>query len=241
MHAFATGLARALAPTDPVGAAQLFARTAAQRPFVNRVIGLSGIPSEAVAAWSRASVPEIRRLCFARLDEAANDGGIAVEILAAERAGARAFVREYVDAKLSAGEPAKTARALLVCGFSDANDHADRVLQEFEGREGFIGDAHRAATYAYRRNEWSRHWYREMKAATNAEEFWQFAVLFAKIVDGRFDLWQNDCGSPGSTFTRFFCTIEDGVDSRVKKWQSARQSKLFGRDVPDPIFTCGQP
>jgi len=241
MHAFATGLARALAPTDPVGAAQLFARIAAQRPFVNRVIGLSGIPSEAVAAWSRAPVPEIRRLCFARLDEAANDGGIAVEILAAERAGAQAFAREYVDAKLSAGEPAKTARALLVCGFCDMNDHADRVLQQFEGREGFIGDAHRAATYAYRRNEWSRHWYREMKAATNAEEFWQFAVLFAKIVDGRFDLWQNDCGSPGETFMRFFCTIEDGVDSRVKKWQSARQSKLFGRDVPDPIFTYGRP
>jgi len=79
-----------------------------------------------------------------------------------------------------------------------------------------------------------------MKAATNPEEFWRCAVLFAKIVDGRFDLWEKDCGSPGETFLRFFTTIEDGVDSRVKKWQSARQSKLFGRVIPDPIFTFGQ-
>ncbi|MFK4687032.1 hypothetical protein ABIF39_008845 [Bradyrhizobium diazoefficiens] len=44
MHAFATGLARAIAPSDPAGAAELFARTASLRPFVNRVIGVSSIP-----------------------------------------------------------------------------------------------------------------------------------------------------------------------------------------------------
>jgi hypothetical protein len=129
---------------------------------------------------------------------------------------------------------------LLVCGFSDVNDHASRTLQRFEGCVGFVGDAYQAATYAYRRNEWSRHWYREMRAATSSEEFWSYSVLFAKIVDGRFDLWLGNCGPPGQVFSRFFATIEDGVDSRVKKWQSARQSKLFGRDIPDPTFTIGQ-
>jgi len=238
MHAFATGLARAIAPTDPGGAGELFERIAAQRPFVNRVIGVSSVPAEAVAAWSRASVPDVRKQCFARLDGAMNDAQIAAEVLAAEQAGAQEFVKEYVDARLSFGEPAKTARALLVCGFSDVNDHASRTLQRFAGSEGFIGDAYRAATYAYRRNEWSRHWYREMKSAENPEGFWRCAVLFAKIVDGRFDLWEKDCGSSGETFSRFFTTIEDGVDSRVKKWQSARQSKLFGREIPDPIFVC---
>jgi hypothetical protein len=240
MHAFATGLARAIAPTDPAGAAQLFARTASQRPFVNRVIGVSGIPAEAVAAWSRASIPEVRDLCFARVDGAANDSMIAAEVLAAHEAGAQAFVREYVDSRLALGEPAKTARALLVCGFSDANDHVSRTLQRFEGCEGFIGQAQHAAAYAYRRNDWARHWYREMKAATSREEFWRYAVLFVKIVDGRFDLWKGDCGPSGEVFVRFFTTIEDGLESRVKKWQSARQSKLFGGDIPDPIFTLGQ-
>ena len=79
-----------------------------------------------------------------------------------------------------------------------------------------------------------------MKTATNAEEFWQSSVLFTKIVDGRFDLWEADCGSAGDTFARFFTTIEDEVEKRVKKWQSARPSRLFGLEVPDPIFTRNQ-
>lgn len=240
MHAFATGLARAIAPSDPAGAAQLFARTTSRRPFVNRVIGVSGIPAEAVAAWSRASIPEVRKLCFARLDEAANDALIASEVLAAHEAGAQAFIQEYVDDRLAIQEPVKTARVLLVCGFSDLNDHATRTLQRFEGSEGFIGQAHQAAMYAYRRNEWARHWYGKMKAATSLEEFWSCAVLFAKIVDGRFDLWHTGCGSPGEVFARFMTTIDDGAESRMKKWQSKRQSKLFGGDIPDPIFTFGQ-
>jgi hypothetical protein len=240
LHAFATGLARAIAPIDPAGAAKLFARTAELRPFVNRVIGVSSIPAEAVAAWSRVSIPEIRKLCFARLDGAANDSSIATEVLAAHEAEAQAFIQEYVDDMLARQEPAKTARALLVCGFSDLNDHATRTLQRFEGSEGFIGQAQQAATYAYRRNEWARHWYRKMKAATGPEEFWSCAVLFAKIVDGRFDLWNAECGSPGEIFARFMTTIDDGVESRIKKWQSKRQSKLFGGDIPDPIFTFGQ-
>lgn len=240
MHAFATGIARAIAPSDPAGAAQLFARTASLRPFVNRVIGVSSIPAEAVAAWSRASMPEVRKLCFARLDEAANDALIASEVLAAHKAGAQTFIQEYVDERLAIQEPAKTARALLVCGFSDVNDHATRTLQQFEGSEGFIGQAHQAATYTYRRNKWARHWYGRMKAAARPEEFWSSAVLFAKIVDGRFDLWHTECGPPREAFARFMTTIDDGAESRIKKWQSKRQSKLFGGDIPDPIFTFGQ-
>ncbi|BBC02490.1 hypothetical protein ABIF38_008913 [Bradyrhizobium japonicum] len=240
MHAFATGLARAIAPSDPAGAAELFARTASLRPFVNRVIGVSSIPAEAVAAWSRASITEVRKLCFARLDAAANDSLIASEVLAAHEAGAQAFIQQYVDERLAIQEPAKTARALLVCGFSDLNEHATRTLQRFEACEGFVGQAYGAATYAYHRNAWARHWYGMMKSATSPEEFWSCAVLFAKIVDGRFDLWHAECGSPGEVFARFMTTIDDSVNSRIKKWQSERQSKLFGGDIPDPIFTFGQ-
>lgn len=237
MHAFATGLARAIAPVDAAGASELFERIVAQPPYINLTIGVSSIPAEAVAAWSRASVPEVRRQCFARLHRAANDAQIAVEVLAAERGGAREFVQEYVDTQLAFGEPAKTARALLVCGFSDVSDHASRTLERFASCEGFIGDAHRAATFAYHRNEWSRHWYFKMKAATNPEEFWQYSVLFTKIVDGRLDLWEREPGPAGDTFARFFTTVQDQIEKRVKKWQSERQSKLFGLAIPDPIFT----
>lgn len=100
---------------------------------MNLVIGASGIPAEAVAAWSRSSIPEVRKRCFARLDRSMNDAQIAAEVLAAYKAGSQDFLKEYVDARLSVGEPASTARALLlVCGFSDVNDHASATHQRFE-------------------------------------------------------------------------------------------------------------
>jgi hypothetical protein len=72
----------------------------------------------------------------------------------------------------------------------------------------------------------SRYWYRNMTEATTPEEFWRCSVLFAKIVDGRFDLRERDCGPSEETFSRFFSSVEDAVKSRVNKWQSARKSKL---------------
>ena len=78
-----------------------------------------------------------------------------------------------------------------------------------------------------------------MKVSATPEEFWRCAVLLAKIVDGRLDLWERNCGASGDIFLHFFPTIQDELEARVKKWQSKRQSKLFGREIPDPIFMPG--
>jgi hypothetical protein len=58
-----------------------------------------------------------------------------------------------------------------------------------------------------------------MKATQNPEEFWRYAVLFAKVVDGRYSLWESDYGDPGETFLRFFPTVETGwiIESRNGK------------------------
>jgi hypothetical protein len=55
-------------------------------------------------------------------------------------------------------------------------------------------------------------------------------------VDGRYALWRSDYGSPSPLFLRFFLSIEDGMNNRIKKWHDKRQKTLFGQDVPDPIF-----
>ena len=236
LHSFALGLARARSATDPMGVAALFRRLAAEEPFVNRVVGSSKIPAEAVAIWSSATSPEIKATCFERLDRAANDNELAVEVLAAFSAGKSAHIAEYVDAKLAAGEPAPTARALTVSGFSDLNSHANEVLERFKDQAGFGGHAYRAARYAYERNLWARQWYGRMKSAQSSEEFWRCAVLLAKIADGRYAIWEAGCGTPSEVFTRFLPTIEDQIRRRIEKWQNKRQKKLFGQDVPDPIF-----
>jgi hypothetical protein len=236
LHSFAVGLARARSSTDAAGAAMLFRRLAAEEPLVNRVIGPSKIPAEAIAVWSSAATLEIKALCFERLDRAANDNELAVEVLAAFSAVRGGLIAEYVDSKLATGEPAPTARALMVSGFSDVNAHASEVLERFKDQVGFIGYAYRAARYAYERNRWAREWYEKMKLAQSREEFWRCSVLLAKIVDGRYASWEAEYGSPGEVFVRFLPTVDDLIEKRIKKWQNKRQKKLFGQDPPDQIF-----
>lgn len=95
-------------------------------------------------------------------------------------------MQEYVAAKRANGTPAALARALMVAGFSNPNAVSDAFLEEYEDAAGFLGGARKAAHYAYERNVWARHWYGEMCAAKEPEEFWRFSVLFCKVVDGRF-------------------------------------------------------
>jgi len=240
LHSFALGLAEALAASEPAVAVALFRRLAAEEPLINRVFGPSSIPAEAIGVWSAGNVPEIKSLCFERLDRAANDSDLAVEVLASFSAGNSALIAEYVDYKLAIDEPASIARALMVSGFSDKNAHADAVLARFEDCAGLVGIARRAALYAYERNIWARAWYQKMKSAQSGEEFWRYGVLLAKLADARYALWETDYGSPSEAFFRFFSTVEDRVTARIKKWQDKRKKTLFGRDVPDPIFLQGE-
>jgi hypothetical protein len=178
----------------------------------------------------------VKTLCVKRLDEAANDAELATEVLAAFSAGMSALITEYVDSKVAADEPATISRALMICGFSDVNVHADGILDRFRQHTGFIGGAYKAARFAYERNAWARHWYEKMKSARGPDEFWRFSVLFEKVVDGRYALWRGDYGSPAEAFQQFFGTVCAERSTRIKKWYDKRQKKLFGQDVPDSIF-----
>jgi hypothetical protein len=134
LHFFALGLAKALAKIDAASAAALFQRLGAEAPLINRVVGPSKVPAEAIAVWSNADVREIKVLCFQRLDLARSDDELAVEVLAAFSAGAQAAIVEYVNAKLVTGEPEAIARSLMVSGFSDVNPHTPKILEKFAGK-----------------------------------------------------------------------------------------------------------
>lgn len=236
LHFFALGLAKAIAKADSPTAIALFGRTSKEPALINRVVGPSKIPAETVAYWENAQIPEIKTLCFERLDRASNDNELAVEVLAAFTEGMQTVVAEYVDQKLAIDEPAAIARALMVSGLSDLNPHATAVLERFKDKDGFIGYAYKAARHAYERNEWACHWFEKMRSALSPEDFWRHSVLFTKIVDGRYTVWQTNSNQPGEIFERFFLTLEDRMNKRLKKWQDKRQKTLFGQDLPDPMF-----
>lgn len=236
MHFFALGLARASAKSDPVGAASLLRRLANVKPFIRRVEGTARVPAEAVASWANADLNEIKALCFERLDRAADDAELAIEVHAAFASGRSIQISEYIDLKIVADLPSGLARALMVAGFSDSNSHAFGTLQRFANDKGFLGAACKAAQFAYERNVWARDWYERMHMAKTAEEFWSNSILLEKIVDSRYALWAGDVTTAGLVFQQFFPTVEERIVSRIKSWGSKRKNKLFGQDVPEPVF-----
>jgi hypothetical protein len=236
LHYFTSGLAMAIADRDLEVAVRLFKRLSAEAPFVHRVFGPAALPAQAVALWSSANTAQIKRLCFERLDTAANDSEIAAETLTAIVADREALINEYVDSKLLAGEPSATARALMVAGFLDVNAQTTATLARFADHAGLVGRAWKAAQYAYERNDWARHWFALMSKTNRPDEFWQYSVLLAKIVDGRYSLWRRDRGTPSYVFERFFPTIEEKLVNRIKRWQDKRRRTLFGRPAPHPRF-----
>ena len=171
-----------------------------------------------------------------RLDQALTDQDIAAEALAALKCGADSFLKSYVNRKLAMEEPYEQARGLMVAGFSDENEFNTDVLKRFEGVDGLIGQAHQAARYAYERNSWARHWCDQMYHASEPGEVWRYAILLQKIVDARYEVWSKKYFVEGSLYDQYAYSFRHEIKQRIKKWISKREKKLFGADIPHPVF-----
>jgi hypothetical protein len=169
-------------------ATSLFRRLKNTRPVVHITFGRAGVGLESTALWSGPDDASLNDLRLARLDEAQNDADLAKEVLTALQNGKSELIEWYVTLRLQAQEPGMVARALMVAGFFDQSVFNDTALDQHKDTASVIGEAYEGARYAYDRNAWARHWYGKITEATDPAEFWRDAVLFAKIVDGRFSL-----------------------------------------------------
>ena len=229
-------LAHTLSPRSPEKATRLFTLLSNSQPFVRIAFGRGRIPLDSMAMWSASDDPRLNTLRFRRLDRIGNDHRLALEVLAALSNGKEILLQSFIDKRLGTREPAKICRALMVAGFSARNAYMDEVLAFYRNTPGFVGRAHAAAMYAYERNKWAEHWYRLMCETNNPEDFWRYSILFTKIVDGRFDIWQTDDRECGQPFRMFWPSVERQLKHRLNRWQGHRKRKLFGDDAPASIF-----
>ncbi|MDE0099314.1 MAG: hypothetical protein OXM87_06855 [Truepera sp.] len=236
IHNLGLLLAHALAAWDPDRAARLFSVLADSHPLVRITYGHAGISLDRMTIWSAADGPRLNPLRFERLDRAGNDHELALEVLAALRNGKEKLLKAYIEERLAIDEPAPISRALMVAGLSVENAFSTEVLARHQDVPGFICQAHAAARYAYERNVWAEHWLRQMYETEKPEDFWRYSILFTKIVDGRFEVWHTadlECGEP---YRMFWPSLESRLKHRLKRWQSHRERKLFGDDVPSTVF-----
>lgn len=236
VHNLVLLLAYALARTAPDKAKELFQKVKNNKPLVRFTFGKAGIHFDAMATWAATCNPVLNDLGFARLDHAATDHELSIEVLAALLNGQQELLAEYIEEKLRMEEPAEIARGAMVAGFSDRSEFSEEILKKNEGSAGFLGSAQRAAKYAYERNVWARHWFEKMCQTRENTDFWRYSVLFSKIVDGRFAVWRDNYERSGNPIKLFWPSVNSQLKNRFERWENHRKKKLFGSDAPAPIF-----
>lgn len=186
---------------------------------------------EAVSAKRRAAV----RDSSSRVEAAASDHDLATEVLAACLAGHQAFLESEAEAGIASRHPVRAARALMILGFGNQSPVADAKLERFRNRKGLVGQAAKAARFAYERNNWSRIWYERLVETDDVVDFWRYATLLAKIADARMLLWSST-PLENSLLDRFGWSLEKPLRRRIEAWRKKRGDKLFGGDRPRRIY-----
>ncbi|RWI28746.1 hypothetical protein [Mesorhizobium sp.] len=229
-------LASAIADTDPGKSAALFERTAHSRPLVRFTFGKSGVDLGSMSAWTGGSSPALDAVRMKRLDGAATDQAIAVEVFSALQCGQTSFLESYVDEQLTRPQPAEIARGIMVAGFCNQSPRNDRILENYKNTTGLPGKAYAAAIAAYRSDSWARHWFKVICDTNDPVTFWQAGVLFAQCVDGRFSAWKDDFAQTGAPIAAFGTSLNNSLKRRHEKLGKERAKNLFGQDAPSGIF-----
>ena len=236
VYNFASLVAQVVSKVDPEIGASAFSRMHSASPYVRVTFGKAHIPLDSMSVWLSGEGDALDKLRFARLDMASSDHALALEVLAAIRAGRQEQLRRYVMERLPRPEPSIVARALMVVGLSEPSEWATETLSEFESAHGFLGGAYEAAEYAMDRCIWARHWAGKMSKAQSEIELWRFGTLLAKVVDGRFHSDEIYGDGSNELIDRFGPTFNAVLRRRTEKWKSKRESKLFGMRAPEQCF-----
>jgi hypothetical protein len=220
VHNLVLLLAHAFGRKSPSKAEELFRRVKESKPLVRFTFGRAGVQFDAMATWAGVRNSVLNDLRFERLDRVCFDHDLSLEVLAALFSGQQDLLTEYIETKLRKMEPPEIARGIMVAGFSDQSEFDDEILKRYEGSAGLIGSAQKAAKYAYERNVWARHWYEMMCQTNENTDFWRYAVLFSKIVDGRFAVWRSQYPKKSRPIQSFGPGVDGWLKNRFAQWEN---------------------
>jgi hypothetical protein len=229
-------LAGAIADIDPGKSAALLERTAHSRPLVHFTFGSSGVDLGSMSTWTGGGALALDTLRRRRLDNAATDQAIAVEVFSALQCNQELFLEAYVDEQLARSAPAEIARGIMVAGFCDQSPRNNRILEKYKDTAGLPGKAYAAAIAAYRCNDWARNWFKLMCETDDPVTFWRAGILFTQCVDGRFSIWRDEFEQTGGPIAAFSTSLNNPLKGRHEKLGKEREKKLFGQDAPAPVF-----
>ena len=75
-----------------------------------------------------------------------------------------------------------------------------------------------------------------MAIAETEDDYWRYSVLFLKVVDARFLLWNEDVEGPRALLNEYWPLIAEDYQKRCRKWADKRERTLFGAAAPPLVF-----
>lgn len=203
--------------------------------FTNITIGHEKIPLKQMSIWGSKN-RDLNSYRFELLDKALSDQQIYSHVLAAIVNNNETIIYDYVNQKINCVEPSQIARGILVTGCLNENSLSEELFNTYKDFNGIIGEAYKASLYMYERNVWSKYWFTKMLSTKDNEEFWQYMILFTKIVDSRFYKWNYSLLNNNVLFRKFYQSFRNDINNRCKKWGKERDKKLFGSEPPNSIY-----
>jgi hypothetical protein len=169
-------LAQSYATVDPVLSARAFAHLWRVEPYVTVQIGWAKHRFRDLALFSATASEEISTLRALAFEEAYNDAFIERLTVAADGAGAGAWLDTFVSGRAASPLPSDQALALTIASFRGRNELSDDLLGREWGR-GFLGEVARIGRNRYRTGQHADHWLLLAAEATTATEQWRMVQL----------------------------------------------------------------
>lgn len=227
-------IANLVSMTMPDRAVALFQRVMATQGIVTQAIA-DGLTLEHEAIWSSSPLPAMESFWLRRLLQCTNDEVLAREVLAAERFGAMAFIRSFVEARANSASTLDQAYAISVAGFSLQAEQMLSVIESHLGDSSIAGEAAKCAKAAYETALWGQKWVDDMRAAQSAEEFWRCVMISTTCMDARVSV-EPVVNTP---WVHYMPLLRRVRKSAIDEQGKSRKKTLLGREAPEEIFISG--
>jgi hypothetical protein len=229
-------LAQNFAGVDPALAARTFAHLWKVEPYVTIRIGRAKHTIRDLALFTAPSSQEMDALRNQAFEEARDDGQIERLVLAAEAAGAGAWLDAFVDARASSVLPADQALALTVASFRPQNTQSSELLVR-DWHRGFLGATAEVGRKRYRTAVHAQHWFEQAREAHDPRERWRFLELGIAAADRR-QLLKPDA-SLAPALREFGGDVPERLNKAADKASRDVGKTFFGSKKPTGLM--GQP
>lgn len=177
-------LAQNFADIESSLTAEVFAHLWHIEPHVTVVLGPAKHPIRHLALFTAPISESISALRGEAFENALDDTTIEQIVMAAEAAGASAWLDAFVDSRLVSATPGDQAMAITIASFRPKNAQSDTVLARDWGA-GFLGGATEQGRARYRRAIDADHWFTQAIQANDPHERWRYLELGVAGADRR--------------------------------------------------------